>query len=294
MTPPAGAQESGANTGENREFGIIDNSDDMRRIPVKEVASLMKEIGFKSVAVSTEEPQFNERMNAFREASLRIGGVSLKWTTDGKSDSFNIPWDLVLSKVRGTAAIIMFGISVKDGVTVTDERIVEQLKARAKQAEKAGVILGIYPHIGFRISKFDHAHRIADAVNHSALGVCFVLCHYMKQSDEKDIPAKLRAAKARLVTAVINGSPIGNTKAMRFDRLVQHIDQGEYDLTALLDLLCGELEFRGPIYVQCINIKSPTRKTLEATHGKWQTLKRHCGVTSNAGKVFQGRDNLKR
>ncbi len=279
MTPPARGQVPAAEAGEAREFGVIDNSDDMRKIPVKEVASIMKEIGYKSVAVSTYEPQFEARMKAFREASLRIGAVSLAWTTDGKSDKFNIPMDLVLSKVRDTGAIIMFGIRVEEGATVTDERIVEQLRARAKQAQEAGVTLGIYPHIGFRVSRFDHATRIADAIDHPAFGVCFVLCHYMKQSDEQDIPAKLRAAKDRIVTAVINGSPTGNTKAMRFERLVQHIDKGEFDLAGFLDLLCGELKFEGPVYVQCVNIRAPTRRTLEATYAKWQDLKRHCRVT---------------
>jgi len=282
--PSAGAQEPEPATGENREFGVIDNSDDMRTIPVKQVASLMKELGYKSVAVSTEEPQFNERMNAFREASLRIGGVSLKWTTDGQSDNFNIPMDLVLSKVRDTGAIVMFGIAVKDGATVTDARIVEQLRARAEEVQKAGVTLGIYPHLGFRVSRFEHATRVAEAVDHPALGVCFVLSHYMKQSDQKDLPARLRAAKARIVAAVINGSATGNTKAMGWDRLIQHIDQGEFDLPALLDLLCGELKFKGPVFVQCVNIPAPTRRTLEVTHTKWQDLKRHCRVTSKAGK----------
>ncbi len=42
MASPAPAQERAADTGEDREFGVIDNSDDMRKIPVAEVASLMK------------------------------------------------------------------------------------------------------------------------------------------------------------------------------------------------------------------------------------------------------------
>ena len=217
-------------------------------------------------------------MKAFREASLRIGAVSLAWTTDGTSDKFNIPMDLVLSKVRDTGAIIMLAIGVKDGAEVTEERIVEQLRARAKEAEKAGVILGIYPHLGFRVSRFEHATRVANAVDHPALGVCFVLSHYLKQSDERDLPARLRAAKNRLVAAVINGSATGNTKAMGWDRLIQHIDKGEFDLAGCLDLLCGELKFKGPVFVQCSNIQAPTRRTLEATCTRWQDLKRHCRV----------------
>lgn len=207
-----------------------------------------------------------------------VGAVSLAWTTDGKTDSFNIPWDLVLSKVRDTGAIIMFAIGVKNGAEVTDTRIVEQLRARAKQAQEAGVTLGIYPHLGFRVSRFEHATRVAKAVDHPALGVCFVLSHYMKQSDEKDLPARLRAAKGRIVAAVINGSATGNTKAMGWDRLIQHIDQGEFDLPGLLELLCGELRFKGPVFVQCVNfnIPAPTRRTLEASYTKWQVLKRHC------------------
>lgn len=267
-----------ANPGINREFGVIDNSDDMRTIPVKQVAAIAKEVGYQSIAVSTEKPEFIERMDAFQKAGLRVGGVSLAWTTDGKSDEFNIPFDLVLSKVRGTGALLMFAIAVKDGAQVSEERIVEQLKVRAKQAEKAGVTLAIYPHIGFRVSRFDHAHRVADAVNHPALGICFVMCHYMKQSDAADLPARLRAAKNRIFTAIINGSPVGDTKKLRFDKLVLHLDEGAFDLPAFLKLLCGELQFKGPIYVQCVNIHAPTHKTLEVSHKEWQKLKKHCRV----------------
>ena len=284
MPPPAWRLVHAADTGEDREFGVMDNSDDMRRIPVEQVASLMKEIGYKSVVVSTELPQFAARVKAYRDASLRIGGLAIAWTTDGKTDSFDIPLDLVLRELRDTGAVIMFGAMVKDGATVTDERIVEQLRARAKQAEKAGVTLSIYPHKGIRISRFDHAARIVDAVAHPGLGVSFVLCHYMKQSDEKDLPASLRAAKDHIVSVVINGSPTGNTQAMSFARLVQHIDQGEFDLAGFLDLLCGELKFKGPIFFQCINLQAPTRCTLEANYTKWQDLKRHCRVTRRTDK----------
>jgi hypothetical protein len=111
----------------------------------------------------------------------------------------------------------------------------------------------------------------------------------MKQSDERDIPARLRAAKDHIVSAVINGSPTGNTRAMNFDRLVQHIDQGQFDLARFLDLLCGELKFKGPIFIQCVNIQAPSRRTLQDTYTRWQQLKRHCRVT--AGSTEPGGGN---
>ena len=280
----AAAEEPAADDQLVREFGVMANSNDMRRIPVANVASLMKEIGYRSVAVSCQPAQFVARVRTYRDAGIRVGAVYVGWTTDGQSASLDIPLETVLGQLRNTGAVIMLHLHAKKGSMVTDRRIVEQLKPLARQAKQAGVTIAVYPHVGFQVATLEHATRIADAVDHPAFGVCFNLCHYLKQNDEKDLPAKLQAAKDRIRLVTINGAATGNTRAMSWDRLIQQLNHGDYDLARLLDLLCGELDFKGPIFVQCYNLKAPARRILQETYARWQNLKRHCVAVDRASK----------
>ncbi len=171
---------------------------------------------------------------------------------------------------------MMIHTHVAKGAKVTDQRIAEQLLQLAKQAEKAGVTVAIYPHVGYRLPTLEHAARVADAVDHPALGVCFNLCHYLKQNDAKDLPSKLHAAKNRIKLVTINGAVVGNTQPMDWSKLIQQINQGEFDLKKLLELICVELKFDGPIFVQCYNLKAPAKTILQETFDHWQCLKKHC------------------
>ena len=258
------------------EFGVMANSDDMRRNTSAENAALMKEIGYKSVTVSCGPGQFEDSIKAYRDVGLRVGAVYVGWTTDGRSVSFNIPIDLVFERLRDTGAIVMIHTNVAKGAQVTERRIAEQLLPLAEQAEKAGVTVAIYPHVGNRLPTFADAARVADAVKHPALGACFNLCHFLKQNDAADLPAILRAGKDRIKLVTVNGAAVGNTRAMDWDKLIQPLGQGEFDLAQLLELICGELKYEGPIYVQCYNLKAPARTILQGTFDRWQHLKTHC------------------
>jgi len=215
-------------------------------------------------------------IKAYRDAGIRVGAVYVGWTTDGESAAFRIPIKLVFDRLRDTSAVVMIHTHVAKGAKVTDQRIAEQLLPLAKQAEKAGVTIAIYPHVGCRLSTLEHAARIADAVDHPSLGVCFNLCHYLKQNHARDLPSKLRAAKDRIKLVTINGADVGNTQSMGWSKLIQPINQGEFDLEKLLELICVKLKFDGPIFVQCYNLKAPARTIFQDTFDRWQDLKKHC------------------
>ena len=265
---------SGSQT--SREFGVMTNSLDMRRKPAATVASIMKKIGYSSVAISCKPEQFDEAIKAYRKAGIRVGAVYVALTTDGKSVSFNIPIESVFEQLRDTGAVVMIHTHAAKGVTVSDDRLAEQFLALAKKAEKAGVTIAIYPHVGYRLTTLEAAVRIADKVNHPSLGVCFTLCHYLRQNDARDLPRKLRAARNRLKLVTINGSATGNTRAMQWNMLIQPIDQGDFDLERLMELLGVDLKYNGPIFVQCYKLKAPARTILQDTFNRWRELRRHC------------------
>ncbi len=269
----AGETATSADKTKPRVFGIMPNSDAMRRTPAAQLASTMKAIGYTNVALSCTPKQFDSRVKTYRNAGIQVGAVYVGWTTDGKSSSCNIPLNTVFDRLRDTSAIVMLHTHVAKGAKADEQQIAVQLKQLARQAEKAGVTVAIYPHVGFRLATLEQATRVADAIDHPSLGVCFNLCHFLKQNDARDLPAKLRAAKHRIKLVTINGAGVGDTRSMGWDKLIQPINHGDFDLKTLLDLICIQLQFKGPIFVQCYNLKAPARTILQETFDKWQHLK---------------------
>ncbi|MBN1912506.1 MAG: TIM barrel protein, partial [Pirellulales bacterium] len=207
---------------------------------------------------------------------IRVGAVYVGWTTDGNTVSYNIPIESVLDQLRGTGAVVMIHAHMTKDAKVSDQRIAGQLVTLAKQAEAAGVSIALYPHVGNRVATLEQAARIADMVDHPSLGVCFNLCHYLRQNRAEDLPAKLRAAKGRIKLVTISGADKGNTRVMNWKQLIRPIDQGQFDLPGLLELLCVDLEYQGPIFIQCYNLKAPARSILQDAFDRWQVLKKHC------------------
>jgi sugar phosphate isomerase/epimerase len=259
-----------------REFGVMANSNDMRSIPVSEVAAAAGEIGYKHVALSCSAAQLADQIKTFRDNGIQVGAIYVGWSTDGETVQFNIPIDEVFAHLEGTGGVVMIHTSIRGGEPVSDERIAEQMLPLAEKAEAAGLTIAIYPHVGNRLETLAQATAVADLVDHPSLGVCFNLCHYLKQNDPEDLPDSLRAAAHRIKLTSINGADVGDTQSMGWERLIQQLNQGDFDLEELLTLLCGELEFDGPIYVQCYNLKAPSRTILQETWDRWQELKACC------------------
>ena len=259
-----------------REFGVMANSNNMRAIPVADVAQAAGEIGYEYVALSCGAAQLAGQVQAFRDEGIEIGAIYVGWSTDGETVQFNIPIDEVFAHLEGTGGVVMIHTSIPGGEPVSDERIAELMLPLAEKAEAAGLTIAIYPHVANRLETLAQATAVADLVDNPSLGVCFNLCHYLKQNDPEDLPDSLRAAAHRIKLTSINGADVGDTQSMGWERLIQQLNQGDFDLEELLTLLCGELEFDGPFYVQCYNLKAPSRTILQETWDRWQELRGCC------------------
>ena len=119
-----------------------------------------------------------------------------------------------------------------------DAYVLTQLRAIADVAKANGVRVALYPHTAFWLARVDDAQRIADQLNRPDVGVTFNLCHWLKvEGAERDPVPVLRAALPRLMFVTISGADTGDTKAMGWDRLIQPLDAGTYDLASFVRTL---------------------------------------------------------
>lgn len=151
-----------------------------------------------------------------------------------------------------------------------DDFVVGQIRAIADAAKVRGVKVALYPHTGFWLARVEDALRVAGKLDRPDVGVTFNLCHWLKvEGAERDPVPVLRAALPRLMFVTINGADTGDTRAMGWDRLIQPLDAGTYDVGAFVRMV-RLLGYAGPFGFQGYNIKAEPREVLNRTIGAWR------------------------
>ena len=98
----------------------------------------------------------------------------------------------------------------------------------------------------------------------------FNLCHALAVGDEDKIPALLKEAGPLLFTVTLNGADAG-VKGPQWNRLIQTLDRGSYDVGIVLRTL-KRLGFDGPIGLQGYGLTGDRRDNLARSIGAWHKL----------------------
>jgi len=133
-----------------------------------------------------------------------------------------------------------------------------------------GLRVALYPHVGDWMERVQDAVRLARKTDRRNLGVTFNLCHCLKVGDEEAIPQLLAEAAPHLFMVTINGTDRGAAGA-GWDRLIQPLDRGTYDLLPMLRRL-ADLGYRGPIGLQGYAVKGEVRENLSRSMDAWHKL----------------------
>jgi len=120
--------------------------------------------------------------------------------------------------------------------------------------------VAIYPHAGDWTERVQDAVRVARKVACTNFGVTFNLCHCLRVGDEEKIPALLEEAAPHLFMVTVNGADSKAPKAS-WDRLIQTLDRGTFDLAAVLGKLKA-LGYQGPIGLQGYGIQGDRKDNL--------------------------------
>lgn len=153
-----------------------------------------------------------------------------------------------------------------------DEVAVAAVREIAAHAETAGVKVSLYPHTGFWLARFADAVRVAGLVDREDVGTTFNLCHWLKVEGDVDPIPLLKAEKAKLQFVTINGADKGDTKAMGWDRLIQPLDRGNYDVGTLIRRLRDEVEWHGPVGLQGYAVPGDKRENLRRSMAAWRKM----------------------
>jgi len=222
---------------------------DATMLPAIEAQGLKFFNGYHVLDLNPAEPAPNERLRTWLAAH---GGKDIAL------------W-LALNKVTGPD-----GKPYPVSAMAADDYVLGQLRAIAAVARTHGVRIALYPHTGFWLARVEDALRLADRLDRPDVGVTFNLCHWLKvEGAEHDPVPVLRAALPRLMFVSISGADTGDTKAMGWDRLIQPLDAGTYDLGAFVRTL-RTVGYTGPVGFQGYNLKLEPRDALARSIAAWR------------------------
>jgi len=150
-----------------------------------------------------------------------------------------------------------------------DEKCVKIINELADFAQEYGVKIAFYPHANLWVEKVDDGVRLAQKINKPNVGTVFNLCHFLKKDETDKLEQKIEKAMPYLFLVSINGADDGNTNEMGWDRLIQPLGEGDYNILKVLQIL-KDNGYKNPVGLQCYNIKGRSEDFLLESMAIWK------------------------
>jgi sugar phosphate isomerase/epimerase len=253
-------------------FFAFDNSNGFRRVlPPTEQATMLKELGYPGVGY-TGGKGIPAMLKAFDADGLRIDSIYVMSTIGPDGPSYDQDIKTAVEQLKGRDTVIW--LCVRGKVADAKDAQAQAVKVVGevgKLAAGSGLRVALYPHTGYYVDTTEQAVRVVKEVGLKNVGVSLNLCHRLKIDGEKDMGKAIEAAMPHLFMVSIHGTDGGDTKAMGWDRLIQRLDRGDYDVYGFLKML-KQLGYQGPIGLQCYKVPGDAKDNLAGSMAAWKKL----------------------
>ena len=246
---------------------------DSKKRTFTEQAAMLRDLGYDGVGHIGLD-KVAERLNSLDAAGLRLFQITMSVEVGPSKEPFDPRFPSVVSLVKGRHVqfdLLVNGMKPSD--PSVDPHAVEILRRMADHVRGTDIQLLLYPHLGSWIERIEDACRVAEKVDRPEVGVMFNLCHWLRVDPSRDFRPLLEKSQSRLWAVSINGADIQDPKP-GWDRYIQPLDRGTFDVQALLNVL-QQIGYRGPIGLQCYGIGGDTREHLTASMAAWKRMQRN-------------------
>jgi sugar phosphate isomerase/epimerase len=247
--------------------------------PAKQVA-LVKAMGFAGMEKNGLD-QFDETLAELDRHKLELFTIYVNVNLDAGAAAYDQRLPDVLRKLKGRRTMLWLNITSRQKTFASSDRAgdaaaIPQLREIADMAAAQGLRIMVYPHYRFWLERVDHAIELVEKVARRNVGLTFNLPHWLaltKPNEEQTLPALLKRAKPHLFAVSLNGATNIETKAgaAMWDSLIQPLGAGAFDVAGLLRML-KDIGFRGPVGLQCYNLKQPKPIHLKDSVTAWQAM----------------------
>lgn len=239
-----------------------------------EQATLLKDLGYHGFGASGYVSA--ESLAAFKSQGLRVFNTYLTLDFDSAQPELDPKLKEFVPRLKGHGTdlwiaingVTQDGVKLKPSSAAGDAILVPLMRELADLAAASNVRIAFYPHTWFWLERVEDAVRLTRAIDRPNVGATFNLCHWLKVEGDRDPTPVLKDALPHLFFVTINGADNGDTQSMDWNRLIQPLDAGSYDVAGLMKSL-QRLGYRGPVGFQGYGIPGDSHTILDRTMRAW-------------------------
>lgn len=234
-------------------------------------AEVLAQIGYQGIGY-TGVRDIPAMLEALRAHGLKMFSTYIQLNLQPTTPPYDPQLPNAIEQLKGEGTALWLHVHSEDSAPgAQDQRAVELIREIATMAEASELPVVLYPHTGFYVATTQDAVRLARLVDRKNVGASFNLCHFLKQNDPRTLETRLRESMPYLMLVSINGADDGDTRQMGWERLIQTLDRGTFDVTRVLEEL-KRGGYAGPIGLQCYAIPGDIRENLSRSMAAWQKL----------------------
>ena len=249
---------------------VFNNAFNKRDLSYDQIAKLLDELGYDGIEHREVEGIFKLKEELNRHG-LKIYADYARVDLD-KEPAWLAEWNDAFPKLSGTELILWVHIhSEKYGPSDPEaaKEVVPVLQELADMAKPHGIRIAIYHHIRYVAEKPMDSYNLAKLVDRDNVGAVFNLCHFLRTGDEQDLPGIIEKIAPELFAVSISGADKGNTREMGWDRLIQPLGEGSFDVYKVVSLLWDN-GYKGPVGFQCYTIEGEPEEFLKKSMNTWK------------------------
>jgi len=235
---------------------------------------LVKAVGFAGLSWRTDAPErVKQVLDGAQQRGLKLYVVYANLDLKGGKCVYDPHLKEIIALCKGTDTIIWPNLTSKQfkpSDPAGDDIAVAGVRDLADLCASNGLRIAIYPHVNMWVHRIEDALRLVKKVDRKNVGVSFNLCHALLDGAEDRIPALLDEAAPYLFLVTLNGADSRTAKG-NMPNAIQTLDKGTYDLVPFLKKLKA-VGFKGPIGLQCFNIKGDPQVLLTGSMGAWKKM----------------------
>jgi sugar phosphate isomerase/epimerase len=245
-------------------LGVFDNGLGRGELTIDQQADLARRTGYDGV-IFNGTSDIPAKRRALESRGLKFYGIYTGMNLSDKLPSFDPGLPDAIHQLEGTGTQIAFTVNGKhtDGDAMA-ARVISQV---ADLAAKSGLRLALYPHFGMHMARIEDALRMREMAGGKNIGVIFNLCHWLRSGDEPNLDLRLSQVAPYLSMVLINGADHEGD----WNRLIQPLGQGEYDVKAFLKKVKAT-GYQGPTILQCYGIKGDREENLSRSMKAWKAM----------------------
>ena len=248
-----------------RSLHALDNGlNDVKEPAAK--AALLKKLGYGGFVT---RPSLSKAMaDACKAEGLKVLATYVTIPA-GNEPPANLEKHFELIKEHQT--IVWLSLTNPKGGQASDEEAAETARKVVDLAAKYDLKTCLYPHVNFHTATVKDCERVHKLADRPKLGLSLTLCHFLAQNPHKELEATLKRIAPKLMLVQVNGANQLEQHKTDWNQLIQPLGSGTFDVGRVLKTL-DEIDYKGPVTLQCYGIKKPATEHLAASSAAWKAL----------------------